>query len=261
VPSVYVAATRLVRGVLKLQIIRITVDGQGAGIAQRPIFTMRGAPTRIGGHLAFGPDGRMYLGVGDTGQAGLAQRSSDPHGKILRMNANASVPADNPIAGSRVFARGVRNPLGSDFDPATGALWTTDSGVTCNDEVERVAADLNLGWGAASTCATPPPAPVNTNQSGIAPTLPAIWWANQLGVRGLTFCDGCGLGSQREGSILVGTSGANEVRALTLSAERDAIVADAAIYSHGADVLALGSAPDGDVYLSDATGIWRLHTT
>lgn len=79
----------------------------------------------------FGPDGKMYLSTGDIASAGLAQKTTDPHGKILRMNADATVPTDNPIAGSRVFARGVRSPVGADTDPMTGALWSGDLGPAC----------------------------------------------------------------------------------------------------------------------------------
>jgi hypothetical protein len=140
-------------------------------------------------------------------------------------------------------------------------MWTTDSAVSCNDEVGRVTANANLGWGAASTCATPPPAPTNTNQSGVAPMVPAFWWVNRIGVGGLTFCDGCALGPDLEGTLLIATSGTNEVRSLTLNAKRSGILSEDTIYTHGADVLGLESAPAGAVYLSDATGIWRLETT
>jgi glucose/arabinose dehydrogenase len=261
VPNLYVAATRLVRGVVKLQILRIKVNGGGVGTTQRTLLTMKGAATDPGGRLQFGPDGKLYLSVGDIGAPALAQKAADPHGKVLRMNANASVPADNPIAGNLLFARGVRDPIGADFEPVTGVLWTTDSAVTCNDEVSIAAAGANLGWGAASSCATPPAAPVNSNRSGVDPTLPVFWWGSRPRVQGMAFCDTCGLGPAVEDSLLVGTSGSNEVRALTLNAQRDGVTSDAAIYTHTDSVLSLEVAPDGTVYLSDTTGIWRLETT
>ena len=261
VPNIYVTATRLVKGMAKLQILRITVNGAGVGTQQRAIFSLKGATTRIGGRLQFGPDGKLYASIGDIGSSNLAQRFVDPHGKVLRMNANATVPSDNPVAGSHVFARGVRNPLGADFEPETGVLWNTDSAVTCNDEVNRVLPDSNLGWGAASSCSTPPAAPVNSNQSGPTPTLPAFWWGTQLGVRGMSFCDGCGLGPTVDGSLLVAAAGGKQIRALSLNPQRDAVTSDTVIYSHVAGVLSVESAPDGAVYFSDTTGIWRLETT
>jgi glucose/arabinose dehydrogenase len=260
-PEIYVAATRIVKGLVKLQIVRIRVNGSGIGTEQLPIFTMKGATVRLGGRLLFGPDGKMYLATGDIGSATHSQKTVDQHGKILRMNADASIPADNPIAGSRVFARGVRSPVGADADPVTGVLWSGDLGPGCNDEVNVVTANANLGWGTASTCATPPAAPVNTNQSGKNPVLPAAWWATPIRPRGLTFCAGCGLGAGVDGTLLFGTVGTNEIRSLTLNAARNAVLSESTIFTHAADVLGLESAPDGTVYFSDTTGIWKLSLT
>jgi glucose/arabinose dehydrogenase len=257
-PNIYVAATRLVKGIVKVQIMRIKVNGAGVGTEQRAIFTMKGGTTHLGGRLLFGPDGKMYLIGGDIGSTSLAQKMSDPHGKVLRMNPDATIPVDNPVSGSRVFARGLRSPVGADVDPTTGVLWSGDLGPSCNDEVDRVVANANLGWGNASTCTTPPAAPLNTNQSGTGVTLPAQWWAAPVGPRGLTFCGGCGLGAEVDGTLLVGTVNGDTIRALTLNPQRDAVVGESAIFTHGADVLGLESAPDGSVWFSDATGIWKL---
>ena len=261
VASVYVAATRMVRGNLKLQILRIRVNGGGVGTQQKAILTMKGASFRIGGRLQFGPDGKLYLSVGDIGTASLAQSSVDPHGKVLRMTASGMVPVDNPVSGSLVLAHGVRNGIGADFDPVTGAMWNDDSAATCNDEVNLVAAHANLGWGGISTCTTPPAAPVNSNQSGTGAVLPEFWWGTQLGLRGMAFCGGCDLGPAVEGTLLLGTANTNEIRALTLDPQRDDVLSESVAYTHTQDVLSVESAPDGTVYFSDTTGIWRLETT
>ena len=260
VPMIYAVATRLVKGIVKLQVLRISVDANGVGVSQRSIFAVKGSTSRMGGRLVFGPDGKLYLGLGDIGSSSLAQRATDPHGKVLRMNADGSVPKDNPTPGSRIFARGFRNPMGGAFEPLTGRLWNTDAGPSCNDEANLVAANANLGWGGASSCATPPAAPFNTNRSGAKPVLPEAWWPGPLGLRGLAFCTGCGLGASVNDTLLAGAVGTNEIRALVLDAGRDDVVSDSVIYTHGADVLSLETAPDGTVYLADPTGIWRLET-
>jgi glucose/arabinose dehydrogenase/streptogramin lyase len=260
-PYIYVAATRIVKGLLKLQVMRITVNGAGVGTGQLAIYTTKGATSHLGGRLMFGPDGKLYLSTGDIRSAGLAQKTADPHGKILRMNADGTVPADNPIAGSRVFARGLRSPVGADADPVTGTLWSGDLGPSCNDEVNRVTRNVNLGWGSASSCSTPPAPPANTNQSGTNPTLPKFWWGAPIGPRGLTFCAGCGLGASVDGTMLIGTVNTNEIRSLTMNGPRDGVVSQSPIFTHTADVLGLESAPDGTVYFSDTTGIWKLALT
>ncbi len=126
----------------------------------------------LGGTIAFGPDGKLWIPLGDggtTGDAGGGVRSqSDTSlwGKLLRIdvdtddfpadaNANYGIPADNPYAGSatvakEIFARGLRNPFRAQFDRATGQLWIADVGGVQREEVDVIdpASDggANLGW-------------------------------------------------------------------------------------------------------------------
>src|ERR671922_389996 len=69
----------------------------------------------VGGSIRFGPDGKLYFAVGDNGNGALAQELDNPHGKILRINKDGSIPADNPFAGdpgklAAIWAYGFRNP-------------------------------------------------------------------------------------------------------------------------------------------------------
>lgn len=138
-------------------------------------------PNHNGGQLAFGPDGYLYVSVGDGsgGRDGLrtAQNLGDLHGKILRIDptpgdgASYTVPADNPFvatAGARpeIWAYGLRNPWRFSFDPATGDLWIGDVGENRFEEVNLArAADgggrgANFGWSAFEGTR-----PYNTDQS------------------------------------------------------------------------------------------------
>jgi glucose/arabinose dehydrogenase len=76
----------------------------------------------VGGSIRFGPDGKLYFAVGDNGNGSNAQDLSNPHGKILRINRDGSIPADNPFAGQpgklgAIWAYGFRNPWRFQFDP------------------------------------------------------------------------------------------------------------------------------------------------
>src|SRR4051794_15806439 len=74
------------------------------GERPRPILTgLRRGFIHNGGRIAFGPDGKLYAGVGETGNLSLAQDRSSLNGKILRMNPDGSVPSDNPFPGSLVY--------------------------------------------------------------------------------------------------------------------------------------------------------------
>lgn len=98
-----------------------------------------------GGRIAFGPDGKLYAGVGETGQSGLAQDQGSLNGKILRMNPDGSVPSDNPFPGSRVWTLGHRNVQGLAWDRA-GRLWATEFGQNTFDEVNLIRPGRNYGW-------------------------------------------------------------------------------------------------------------------
>jgi glucose/arabinose dehydrogenase len=116
-----------------------------------------------GGQLAFGPDGDLYIGVGDGGSEGdplgNGQNRSTLLGKILRINVNSnssgrnySIPSDNPFVGGNlgyreeIYAYGLRNPWRFSFDYATGRLWVGDVGQDRLEEIDVVQNGKNYGW-------------------------------------------------------------------------------------------------------------------
>jgi uncharacterized repeat protein (TIGR03806 family) len=106
-----------------------------------------------GGMLAFGPDGFLYLSLGDDQVGANAQDVTSPFGKILRLNANAvNTPApNNPFAGhggdsAFVWAMGLRNTWKFSFDRQTGEMWGADVGEQQREEINRIVAGGNYGW-------------------------------------------------------------------------------------------------------------------
>jgi glucose/arabinose dehydrogenase len=122
------------------RIVRFTLGG-----ALHPILTgIRHGSIHNGGRIAFGPDGKLYAGVGETGDRPLAQDRSSLNGKILRIDPDGSVPADNPFH-SPVWTYGHRNVQGLAWDSA-GRLWTTEFGQDTRDEVNLIVKGHNYGW-------------------------------------------------------------------------------------------------------------------
>ncbi|MEP6694939.1 MAG: PQQ-dependent sugar dehydrogenase [Chloroflexota bacterium] len=128
-------------------------DTNGAGTDETILLdNIPGSSNHDGGRIAFGPDGKLYVATGDGEQQARAQDRSSLGGKILRLEKDGSVPADNPFAGSPVYSLGHRNVQGLAFQPDTGVLFETEHGPSgffpacCQDEVNRIEAGANYGW-------------------------------------------------------------------------------------------------------------------
>jgi glucose/arabinose dehydrogenase/regulation of enolase protein 1 (concanavalin A-like superfamily) len=105
----------------------------------------------VGGSIQFGPDGKMYFAVGDNGYPPNAQSLSNPHGKIMRINKDGSVPTDNPFVGTpgalpEIWAYGLRNPWRFQFDSANGEMYGSDVGDYTWEEMNHLVRGGNYGW-------------------------------------------------------------------------------------------------------------------
>jgi glucose/arabinose dehydrogenase len=116
------------------------------GATPTPILTgIPQASVHDAGRLELGPDGLLYIGVGDAGTRENAQDPASLSGKILRINRDGSIPAGNLSSTSPVYALGVRDPQGLVFD-ASGRLYETEFGENENDEINIIVAGGNYGW-------------------------------------------------------------------------------------------------------------------
>jgi glucose/arabinose dehydrogenase len=113
-----------------------------------------------GGPLRFGPDGRLYIGLGEQTAGEPAQLLTTLQGKILRLNPDGTIPADNPFytltTGKyrAIWATGIRNPFGLAFQPETGRLFESDVGQSSWEEVNDIVRGANYGWPQAEGMST-----------------------------------------------------------------------------------------------------------
>ena len=234
-----------------------------------------------GGQLAFGPEGDLYVGLGDGGSggdpSGYAQDRDELLGKILRIDVDVepegqaayAIPADNPYADGtdgapEAFLIGLRNPWRFSFDRSTGALWIADVGQNALEEVSRVdplaAAGANLGWNvmegtscyAVAGCSPDGlvlPVAEYGRDLGCAVTGGFVYRGGSVGLAGwYLFGDYCT-------GLLFGVRSDAPAPAAGERAERPRILLET-----GANISAFGEDADGELYLADlASGtIYRI---
>jgi glucose/arabinose dehydrogenase len=120
------------------------------------------ATNHNGGAIHFGPDGKLYIAVGENAVRDNAQTLDNRLGKILRINANGSIPADNPFFSTAtgenraIWAIGLRNPYTFNFQTGTGAMFINDVGENSWEEINQGIAGANYGWPATEGATSDP---------------------------------------------------------------------------------------------------------
>lgn len=101
---------------------------------------------RIGGRIGFASDGTLLVGLGDMTDPPAAQNPELQNGKLLRFADDGTIPTDNPVAGSPLFASGFRDVRGLACEPDGAGVWVTDLNADGSHEVNRAAPATNHGW-------------------------------------------------------------------------------------------------------------------
>lgn len=124
---------------------QMTWDGQNLSSPQVIFQGIPHASFHNGGRILFGSPDKLFVATGDAGQEDASQDRDSLAGKILRINADGSVPPDNPFGASPVYSYGHRNVQGLAWDEQ-GQLWATEFGSKDADELNRITAGSNYGW-------------------------------------------------------------------------------------------------------------------
>jgi glucose/arabinose dehydrogenase len=162
-----------------------------------------GGPTTV----ALTPDGKLWIGLTEGGKA------QDPTwlgGKVLRLNDDGSVPADNPFIGKEgyrpeIYSLGHRTALGLTVHPVTGQVFEAEMGPNGGDEINLIKAGANYGWPIVSMGrAYPGPWQAKNNEPGHSGyELPLVYWTPSISVSGLGFYQGDAL-PKWKGDLFVG---------------------------------------------------------
>ncbi len=277
----YVSSTDL-DGNTRIDEYALADDGALVEGSRRPVFTLdQPFPNHNGGQVVFGPDGMLYIGLGDGGSAGDPLRAGQDReqllASILRIDPTGggssayAIPADNPFVDQEdsrpeVWLKGVRNPWRFTFDRATGDLWIGDVGQETVEEVDWLSADgdgqgagrgANLGWNEMEGD--------QPFEDGVEPgdhTPPVFTYTHDEG--------GCSItgGYRYRGTAMPELAGAylyadyctGEVGAIAVDDEAHEVVDDA-IVANAAGPISFAEGPDAELYLLTEPGpLYRLTT-
>ncbi len=186
----------------------------GALTEVRDVFVSEGFGRGVAAsRVTFGPDGRIYMTVGGAIRSQTTgQRAQDPGthvGKVIRLNEDGSVPADNPFVGRsgylpEIYSFGHRNQLGLTFHPDTGQLWATENAPQGGDEANVILAGRNYGWPVASDSREYTGVRVSDTPWVDGFERPEVLWWPSIAPSGLAFYDGDQFPAWR-GNLFVGS--------------------------------------------------------
>jgi aldose sugar dehydrogenase len=207
----------------------------------------------FGSRLVFDRDGYLFVTVGDHGERESAQDRATHMGTVVRLNADGSVPGDNPFAGdanarAEIFSYGHRNPQGMTLHPQTGVVWLHEHGPRGGDEINIPKAGANFGWpkvthGREYFGPRIGPAPP---QPGFEP--PLHHWTPSIAPSGMAFYDGDRFPRWR-GDLFVGALAGQHVARVRFDDNHKVIEEERLIEDLGWRIRDVRSGPDGYLYL------------
>lgn len=205
------------------------------------------ASNHNGGHLEF-VKGKLFVSTGENAVPSKAQDRNDRLGKILRYNADGTVPrASNPF-GNAVWSYGLRNPFGLAHKPGTNRIFASENGPHCDDELNLIKRGGNYGWGNNYQCGT---AGVGSN-----PIAPIVRWSNII----VPTDPGWYKGRMRSlsGSLYIG-DGDGRLHRIVMNRRATKVKADRIIHRNGGTLITDASkGPGGWLYFLTSNGMFRI---
>ena len=253
--------TRDPQAVIDNRVVYFVADGNTAAGGEVFVVSLPASvgSRRVSGRIAFAADGKLLVALGDLTASGSAQDNAELVGKILRYNDDGTIPADNPVAGSAVYARGLREVRGLGLDPVNGTPFAVDRNDPAHHEVNRIQAGKNYGWpdvtGKAST--TTQLEFAASNPDYVDPIIDT--GADAAGVVGGSFNPSTRYGPNTRLHYFYGETYNRRVMRAELTSQRDAVanVAPFAVKFPGT-ITDVAFTPAGTLYVACKNAIFRL---
>jgi aldose sugar dehydrogenase len=250
-------------------LIRGRLDGNRL-VAVEELFasnTPTGPGRHYGSRVLFLPDGTLLMTIGDRGATPeRAQDTADHSGSVVRLNADGTIPADNPFAGQDghapgIYVYGVRNIQGIARHPVTGDIWAADHGPRGSDELNHIVAGANYGWPTASygrDYRTQEPFGRRYPLPGV--TSPVFEFLPTLAPSGLAVVHGGDFHETWQGNLLVGGLRAQRILRLVIE-DRQVVHAEELLLRTVGRIRDVRMGPDGFIYVvtdEEDGGVYRI---
>ena len=221
----------------------------------------------FGSKLAFGPDGLLYMTIGERGDRDRAQNTAIHGGKILRLTADGAAAPGNPFLAKEgykpeIFTYGHRNAQGLAIHPDTGAVWANEHGPQGGDELNILQAGKNYGWPVASYGREYGPNGVliseHPTKEGIEE--PVLTWLPSIGISGMIFYTGDKF-PQWKGNLFVGGLVGTSLHRLAFNEKGGLLGREALLTEVRQRIRDVRQGPDGNIYVAvDANpgGVLRI---
>ncbi len=251
------AGTALYRA--RLEGTRLTAGEQ---LYRLPKLT--GTGRHFGSRIVFGPNGFLYMSIGDRGDRFRAQQLDDAAGSTLRFYDDGSVPQDNPFAGRRnalpeIFSYGHRNAQGMAVHPETGQVWQHEHGPRGGDEVNIIKPGANYGWPRVSYGEEYTGGEIGIGSDAPQFESPVIQWTPSIAPSGMSFYTGDRF-PEWKGDIFVGALAGKHLRRLELEG-RQVVDQEVLLKNRIGRIRDVEVGPDGRLWLltdEDNGALYRL---
>ena len=225
------------------------IEGLEVIFSQKPKISSR---LHFGSRLAFGTDGTLYATTGERfGNRDMAQGRDNHLGKVIRINPDGSVPADNPFVGQagalpEIFSYGHRNPQGMTVHPVTGRLWLHEHGARGGDEINLPEAGKNYGWPVISYGVHYSGAKIGEGTTKPGMEQPIHYWDPSIAPSGMAFYHQGAIAAW-EGNLFVGALAGQHLARLEIEGER-VTSQEKLLGALGARFRDVRMGPDGHLY-------------
>jgi glucose/arabinose dehydrogenase len=245
---------------------RLVLEAEGGVLADLQVI-WRQQPKVVGGahyghRLAFGGDGRLWITSGERQQSAPAQDMQSNLGKVVRLEDDGAIPADNPFAAmggvaTQVWSLGHRNPLGIAFD-AQGRLWVHEMGPQGGDELNLIEGGSNYGWPVVSNGDHYGGAPIPDHDTRPEFNAPEAWWTPVIAPAGFVIYSGTAF-PYFQGNGFIGGLASQALIRIEFSGVQ---AREVERYAMGARIREVEQGPDGALWvLEDGPGARLLKLT